>query len=353
MKPVPLRIEYLITNSCLLRIIVSFIKVFNVGSIMESPTVSVIVPVYNVEKFIHKCVNSILAQSFTDIELILVDDGSQDGSGPICDGYALKDTRVRVIHKHNEGVSSARNTGINEAKGEWICFVDGDDWIDKDYLSAFFIGGEDSDLLVQGYKEFSLDGLLLSVHRFSTDDRMPFASVIIESERLNIINSPCFKLFKTSIIRQNNIKFDTRLSYGEDHIFTYEYLNRISTIKQGFNTGYNVNRGIDGSLSTKRIPFEKIVLFMEMLYSLQLPLLSKYPESRQDLLCAINERRYSSIRKIISDSKVSGLNKHELFKVKQLISESIAFNIQTIGVKHYIMISIIEYLPYSLLKLII
>lgn len=89
------------------------------------PLVSIIVPVYNIEKYVSCCIDSILAQTFTDLELLLIDDGSQDGSGTICDQYASKDGRVKVIHKPNGGVASARNVGLREAKGTWIMHVDG------------------------------------------------------------------------------------------------------------------------------------------------------------------------------------------------------------------------------------
>ena len=98
----------------------------------KMPKLSIIVPVYKVEQYINKCIDSILNQTFTDFELILVDDGSPDNCGKICDEYAQKDERVRVIHKENGGVSSARNLGIDEAKGEYVSFIDPDDWIDLD-----------------------------------------------------------------------------------------------------------------------------------------------------------------------------------------------------------------------------
>lgn len=96
--------------------------------------ISVIVPIYNVEKYLGKCLNSILDQTFTDYELILVDDGSTDSSGDIADEYALKDDRISVIHKKNGGLSDARNHGIEKANGEYVCFIDSDDWIEKTYL---------------------------------------------------------------------------------------------------------------------------------------------------------------------------------------------------------------------------
>ena len=98
----------------------------------QKPLISVIVPVYKVEKYLHKCVDSILTQTLSDIELILVDDGSPDWSGAICDEYVEKDSRVRTIHKPNGGVSSARNKGLDEANGDWIGFVDGDDYVAAD-----------------------------------------------------------------------------------------------------------------------------------------------------------------------------------------------------------------------------
>lgn len=100
--------------------------------------ISIVVPVYKVEAYLHRCVDSILAQSFTDFELILVDDGSPDNCGKMCDEYAEKDSRIRVIHQENGGLSAARNSGIDIAQGEWITFIDSDDWIHPDYLRVLF-----------------------------------------------------------------------------------------------------------------------------------------------------------------------------------------------------------------------
>ena len=96
-----------------------------------NPSISIIVPVYNSEKTLNRCVDSILSQTFQDWELLLIDDGSTDRSGKLCDEYALKDQRIKVFHKKNGGVSSARNIGLDHAKGEWITFIDSDDEIPK------------------------------------------------------------------------------------------------------------------------------------------------------------------------------------------------------------------------------
>lgn len=140
------------------------------------PTISVIVPVYKVEKYLDKCVASILNQTHTDIEVILVDDGSPDNCGVMCDEWASKDTRIHVIHKENGGISSARNRGLDEAKGEFISFIDSDDYVETNMLEVLYKGLIDNDADVsvcgvynvydsfmrpqtEGIKEFICDGV--------------------------------------------------------------------------------------------------------------------------------------------------------------------------------------------------
>jgi Glycosyltransferases involved in cell wall biogenesis len=118
--------------------------------------ISVIVPVYKAEKYINKCIDSILAQTYPNFEIILIEDGSPDNSGKICDEYALKDSRIRAFHKTNGGVSSARNVGLREAKGDLICFIDSDDFVEKDYFEAI-AANANYDLGIYGYE-------LLSTH---------------------------------------------------------------------------------------------------------------------------------------------------------------------------------------------
>ncbi|MFF2910886.1 glycosyltransferase family 2 protein [Paenibacillus sp. NPDC057934] len=115
--------------------------------------ISVVVPIYNVELYLNKCVESIMQQSYENIEIILVDDGSLDKSGDICDGYAKKDNRIKVIHKENGGLSSARNAGIHMSTGNYICFIDSDDWINKEFIEKLFskIIEYDADIVVCGF----------------------------------------------------------------------------------------------------------------------------------------------------------------------------------------------------------
>lgn len=120
------------------------------------PLISIIVPIYNVEKYLSRCINSVLSQTFPDFELLLIDDGSTDKSGYICDGYAQKDSRIKVFHIENGGVSAARNYGLDNARGEWIAFVDADDWIDKNMYHEMYNKAISShaDIVLCGFYEY-------------------------------------------------------------------------------------------------------------------------------------------------------------------------------------------------------
>ena len=118
---------------------------------MKKHLVSIVVPVYNVEKYLKRCVDSIINQSYNNIEILLVDDGSTDSSGKICDDYLKKDSRIKVIHKQNGGLSDARNFGIDKSTGDYLSFIDSDDWIEKDMIMNLFnsIINEKSDISIE------------------------------------------------------------------------------------------------------------------------------------------------------------------------------------------------------------
>lgn len=198
------------------------------------PSISVIVPVYNVEKYIHRCVDSILAQTFTGFELILIDDGSLDRCGEICDGYAAKDSRVRVIHKKNEGVSAARNTGLETVSGEYVTFVDSDDYIRENWLADLYsaVISQTADLscgnfsLVdeQGKRIYTTNHILTD---YDLSDERKKADYLIKyffdwhRNGWNIWD----RLFRADIIRNQHIRFNLRCgNYAEDMCFVLEYL---------------------------------------------------------------------------------------------------------------------------------
>ena len=138
---------------------------------MNQGLVSIIVPVYKAEKYIHQCIDSLLAQTYRNIEVILVDDGSPDNCGKICDEYAAKDYRVKVIHQQNGGVSAARNVGLANATGEWITFVDADDSVTCAYIEQLYVN--DSDWVIGGYRNTKNFCCLLVEGKYEGKDRLP------------------------------------------------------------------------------------------------------------------------------------------------------------------------------------
>lgn len=193
------------------------------------PKISVIVPVYNTEKYLRRCVDSILAQTFSDFELLLVDDGSTDSSPAICDEYANLDSRVRVFHKENGGVSSARNLALDNAEGEWITFADSDDWTYPTWLYNFMIKDlERYDLVCQGIyldnKANTENGYQQSLKTMLSyrGNKIFIPKILTDSGNLGYTVN---KIFRNDIISQNRLKFDTRFYFQEDEIFILHYLS--------------------------------------------------------------------------------------------------------------------------------
>ena len=198
---------------------------------------SVIVPVYNVSKFIKPCLNSILFQTYSDFEVLLVDDGSTDDSGEICDEYAERDIRIKVFHKKNGGVSSARNFGLNHAKGEFVCFVDADDIIPRDCLKNLTTNLlENVDMVFGGIQKFSEESDC--IERISTESK----TFLDKSGCLDLFLPPVNsesdwhrylynRIYRRTIIEKNNIRFNTRIHYKEDGLFVVQY---ICSCRQGF-----------------------------------------------------------------------------------------------------------------------
>ena len=193
------------------------------------PLVSVIVPVYKVEQVVKNCIESILNQTFTDFELILVDDGSPDNSGRICDEYAKKDDRVIVIHKENGGVSSARNVGIDKAKGKYICFVDSDDYAEMSYLQELVeqMNDEVKFAFCCYYKVTESGKRNKVIIPNKTDYFLIDKNNIFSINDYVVMSQPWNKIFLREIICDNNLKMDESLSIGEDMLFVFEYLSKI------------------------------------------------------------------------------------------------------------------------------
>lgn len=217
-----------------------------------NPLISIIVPVYNGDKYLSRCVDSILSQTFQDFELLLVDDGSKDISSDICDNYAAKDQRIKVFHKKNGGVSSARNIGLNYAKGEWIAFIDADDYVKESYLANLWEHSQKQVDLVISYAEIhSGDGINKESYPSKFVDDTNFYSIFIEND-MNWHTSPWSKLYKRSIIEEHHLRFCEGMHIGEDAVFLYSYMLYSNKIYISPDTDYCYFACNPGSL-TKRV----------------------------------------------------------------------------------------------------
>ena len=199
---------------------------------MNNTKVSIIVPLFNAEKFAKRCIESVLMQTFKNYELILIDDGSKDKTGEICDKYAEKDTRIKVIHKNNGGVSSARNTGLDMAKGEWITFLDADDWIEPNFLLIVDNNSNDSiDWIFAQWRTIWDNGLPNEINNYEQEilfnNWEEIKNIWDKMANMDICRCPWGKFFRRSVIESYKLRFDNSLKYGEDTVFNYEYLINI------------------------------------------------------------------------------------------------------------------------------
>lgn len=212
--------------------------------------ISIIVPVYNVRPYLEQCVRSIIVQNHTDWECILVDDGSTDGSGELCDVLAKGDKRLRVIHQKNQGVSAARNCGIDESKGEYICFIDSDDWVGVDYLTHLLAGmnEEKTDMVVTGtIHEDSKSTVHAPKENYRLRMEPEYTKTFIDN--VGLFYGPCSILYKSSIIKSNRIVFPKGLSFGEDTTFVFSYLRHVRDVVLAPFADYHYRIQTSGSLS--------------------------------------------------------------------------------------------------------
>ena len=220
--------------------------------------VSIIIPVYNCINSLAHCVNSVLQQTYTAFEVILVDDGATDHSGVLCDRIAEKDARIRVIHKPNGGVSSARNAGIDAATGEYITFCDSDDYLEPDYLELLLRAKNDNPACghiwcgfqtVTGYQKEN------AVPNMTADEQILYYTrkEFMTLHELWLDTGPCNKLYRPEIIRTSKVRFPEDLSLGEDWLFNLAYLDASSNDQIAVVTKplYNYVRGNQESLDSK------------------------------------------------------------------------------------------------------
>lgn len=218
------------------------------------PIISIIVPIYNVEKYLRECLDSILAQTFADWECLLIDDGSPDNSGGICDEYADNDCRFKVFHKSNGGVSSARNLGLDNARGEWVTFVDADDMIAPDFLSALVeptLKYDDLDFVHAGCCNYQ-DGKIVGIEQ----KYVPYygsAPAYLFNQFRGLTVSKLFRLENVNHWSDGlPLRFDEKMRIAEDMAFTLDYILNVNHYAFVSETGYLYRRDNEGSATKKK-----------------------------------------------------------------------------------------------------
>ena len=311
----------------------------------SSPLVSIIVPIYNVEKYLNKCIDSIINQTLKDIEIILVNDGSSDNCGNIIDEYAKQDERIIAIHKENGGQSSARNMGLDIAKGKYVGFIDSDDWIELDMYESMYqrIEATSSDVCVCGRNQYSneyrfenslnLDNEVFDFNHYKKQD------YIVNRLFYKHTVSTCNKIYKLDLVHKNNIKFkDVSYVGSEDALFNYSFvliankicsvnrsyynnLGRIGSTTRNYNKGYmlrtaNLIKSMDEfsiKLHQENISKEIIPMFLLFFFQWNISQIKLYSENcytdiKTELIEASNNKEFMRYVKILSSNK--SINKY-------------------------------------------
>lgn len=232
--------------------------------------ITVIIPVYNAEKFLEKCITSVLNQTYSDFEILLVNDGSKDNSLDLCKKLSEKNPKISFYNKENGGAASARNLGLDNAKGDYICFVDADDFLEPDYLSILHknLTENNADLSMIGVNTVYKTGVeprFILNHKVITSDfpeieklRAGVFSNRIPDFKTDYLGMGCpvDKLFKADIIKENHLRFNTSLVTGEDTFFSFQYFEYVKTFVYEPVALYNIFLSED-SLSRRFIPFSQ------------------------------------------------------------------------------------------------
>ena len=273
---------------------------------MSKPAISVIIPVYNAQDGIKRCVDSLLNQSFKNFEIILLNDGSKDNSLNILKEYELKYSFVRVIDKQNEGVAVTRNKGILLAEGEYIMFMDNDDFVDSDYIETFYqaINEKNLDLVIGGYK------------RVNQDNQIIFSQDIQQSEWSKyIIMAPWAKVYRTEFLKTNNLEFFD-YGIGEDIIFNlaaYKATYKIGLLDyKGYNWYYNSQSISNTSQRGFSPKIDILVLFSKILELGKPSELEVYYLKRYYVWYLLFSGRTSSNQEFI----------HQYIKIKEWLKEN-------------------------------
>lgn len=299
---------------------------------MENSLITIVLPIYNVEKYLNRCIESIVTQTYTNLEIILVDDGSLDNSPVICDDWAKKDARIRVIHKQNEGAGIARNTGLEKASGEYICFFDSDDYIETNTIEKLYnaIKKHDCEAVIFGFNKQDKDGNITKI--IPPGDRLFYSDEQVINEFLPDLIAPKFQsnqrfymsiwLFMYSMekIKKFNWKFVSERKLFSEDVYSllqlFSYIKKVAVLPEPLyyyceNTASLSKSYIpDRYIKIKNFYLESIKLSKSLHYNpeiidrLSKPFLGYVLAAlKQEIICDIDYRKKKkSIKEIINDS---------------------------------------------------
>lgn len=251
--------------------------------IQPSPLISVIVPVYNAEESIQRCLHSLTQQTYQNIEIVVVDDGSPDRSGDIAAQCAETDSRIVVIRQANGGASAARNTGIEAAKGEYLCFVDADDYVDDSYINNFAKGiSPEVDMVFQGICELKGNRAFRLIPQARYYPKAAICEAIADINTLSytLFGYVCTKLYRREIIMRHHLRFRCDISLSEDRIFALQYLHEASAGIQLIAACAYYYRILPSGLTLRARGYEELKYAAETNHRAALHLLADSPNSR-------------------------------------------------------------------------
>ena len=313
---------------------------------MVSPLISIIVPVYNVEKYIRRCVDSLINQTYRNLEIILVDDGSPDNSGAICDEYAKLDSRIKVIHKENGGVSSARNVGLDNASGEYIVFLDSDDYMDVDSYSVMYTGLIDkkADIAVVGLSQERVDGIFVPKYNVDVTEVLDKAQTIAEMlKQVKYTCSLCDKLFSSKLI--GDTRFDETISHNEDLLFVYQLMKNS---EKAVYTSKPMYYYCNNEQSASRVSFSDKNTTMLKAQTMVLEDIKENIPEIYDV--ALTEYVKTVIFNLNSIARSGYQNKEYIEKLRKIVKDNLKFFLKSYVAKGYKMRAVLISLGFGLYK---
>ena len=308
------------------------------------PKISIIVPIYNVEKYLEKCISSLLNQTFSDFELILVNDGSPDNCGKICDSFKEKDSRIKVLHLENGGVCRARNKGMELATGDFYVFVDSDDWVEKNYCSELYrlLISENADISIIEASYENLDGEVIFQKPTSSEkvfDGNRALVLLLEDKVLQ--SHPWGKLYKVSFLK--NINFPENLKCFEDYSTLFKVFDKaIKVVKSNEKLYHYIQH--DDSLSHNLSPETAYHFFLAIMETFKFCEKTKLFQNNGKIAKNMVKKLLMVLKRIIRNTTPNQMQ-NEKEKIRQSFKPFLKFSVNQIGIEYYFYLRLYYYYP--------